>query len=142
MDRVIVLTLALLSAAAIACADAEESPASDSLPSAAASPLPVTGTGPSPIITRVIPTPVPASPQPPVVIQGPVVYVNQTLGYSYDVPANFFVQGEAEYSAVTSYDPRTAREVGPGFGPTEGRVLRDSRLSGRHNRRMDNGKQI
>lgn len=109
MNRLIALTLALPLAVALACAQAEEEPTSDSLPSApAASPLPDSGTGPSPIVTPVVPTPLPVSPPPMVVVEGPTSYVDPRYKYSIDIPAGFFVKSEPDggYASVTNYDPR------------------------------------
>jgi len=51
----------------------------------------------------------------PVVMIGPTTYVDPAYGYSYQVPAGWFAsQSVHGYSALTSYDPRTA--PGHGFG--------------------------
>jgi hypothetical protein len=54
----------------------------------------------------------------PSVAPGPTTYVDPTYGYSYEVPAGWFVSGSGGgLSILTSWDPRTA--PGHGFGCVE-----------------------
>ena len=62
--------------------------------------------------------PAPTSYLTPEVIPGPAIYIDPAFGYSYEVPADWFVsRSVGGYSALTSYDPRTA--PGHGFGCDE-----------------------
>jgi hypothetical protein len=83
---------------------------------------------PTPLATEA-PTPVPDSPAPtpdpqpeadtpyptPALTIGPSTYIDPVFGYSYEVPSGWFVlQTGGGYSALTSYDPRTAPQHGFG----------------------------